>query len=135
MMGNSLASVQSQERRWLRFTRRCAVTGKVVPVSPDLSFYCDFITYHFHNRKSRSVYDRKGLGDYFELQSRYMLPRHVWPRIGYVDWVGLSRDEMDSKMQTCKEGACGERTMCFHDFNSSFRGTEEEISISTGPEG
>ena len=91
MMGNSLASVQSQERRWLRFTRLCAVTGKVVPASPDLSFYCDFITYHFHNRKSRSVYDRKGLGDAFELQSRYMLPRHVWPRIGYVDWVGLSR--------------------------------------------
>lgn len=86
LVGNNMSQVLVLTRKWRRYCELQAEAGRVEMLLPEqyepaLTDTVHFATWGFHNRDHDSSAERGGMGDSWELQVRYMLPKYVWPHL------------------------------------------------------
>ena len=63
---------------------------------PELQTLRQFTSYLHKNRHGYSSIGRVGMTHQFVKQAKYMLPKHIFPRV-YPNWQGLSEAELETK--------------------------------------
>ena len=91
------------ERKWLRFL---LVHGDEIgfekSAGPTVEQVQRFTTYCFCTRDVVSAIGREGMGDYYELQIRYMLAKFVFVSLKYNGWTKLSAHGLHEKAEPFK---------------------------------
>lgn len=64
---------------------------------PNVEMVVGFTVFMFKTRQNRARMGRQGLGDSSAKVAERVLMQHVFPRMGYEGWVGLSRSAMKAK--------------------------------------
>lgn len=92
------AAINHVRRKWLRFLDdHGAAYDFDETAGPTLKLVRHFTTCCYETRDNASNVDHKGMGDSFELQLRYFLPKKVFVRLGYPGWTELSSTQLEEK--------------------------------------
>jgi hypothetical protein len=96
-------NAQCLERKWLRFLMvHGEEHGFDEKNGPTVELVRHFVTYCFCTREVASAIGRKGMGDSYELQVRYMLAKFVFVSLKYKGWTGLNEHELHKKAEPFK---------------------------------
>ena len=94
------------KRKWQRFL---SMFGERLQfdanVGPTLAIMRQFTSYVYVSREGgrpSAATQRIGCGDSYELQLRYMVPKYVFPLLGYPGWTELSREALHEKCEPYK---------------------------------